>query len=268
MVVNPFENKTSASNLVLVFENKTAVMPEQPTNLRAEIDRLRGKANELEAKLQSDLDKIWAFFGNGSQDAYYSKKMISYSFLKYVDSIRFEKQSFGNKERNFALGRAFEDMLTDCLDLRKYPDITTEDQKQVASWVETAKTNETLSFFLKNGETQKEFEFILKGYIFKIRLDFFIEYEIFNTGLDTKTTSAKTQNAFLKACQDFGYYTQGYIYSQGANLFDYIILGTSKKIACNFEVKMSNENFAEGEKELDRLLENLAYYDIADYFRA
>jgi hypothetical protein len=164
-------------------------------------------------------------------------------------------------------------MLTDCLNEAKFPDLTTEDFLQLQKMCEVAKANEWITDFLQNCETQKEFEGVIKGYKFKAKLDFY-NREVDYIG-DLKTTSAQTLNAFKKACIDFGYYTQGVIYISLANvaytqyLEDfYIIAGVSKKKDIVFVVSMTLSDYEIGNKELDRLLENLAYYDIADYFRA
>jgi hypothetical protein len=219
----------------------------------------------LEAqKFENDLQKIWAFFGGDRQEAYYSKKMLSYSFLKHVDSIRFEKQSFGNKERNFALGRAFEDMLTNCLNEAKFPDLTTEDFLQLQKMCEYAKQDKNIAYFLKCGMLQVEFETTYKGFKIKGKRDF----QAISSAMDIKTTSCVTQKAFEKACIDFGYLVQGVIYSQDVEINEYFICGVSKKKDAVFTVKMQPEHFEQGAQELDRLLENLAYYGIADYFKA
>jgi hypothetical protein len=269
---NPFAKKESASNLALSFETKTAVMPEMSDNapLPKRIEALRKQATDLEVKLKSDLEKIWSFFGGDRQEAYYQKRVLSYSFLKHVENVRYSKPQYGDKQRNFDLGMAFEDMLTDCLNVAKFPNLTTDDFLQLQRMCEVAKKNEWIIDFLQNCDMQKEFEGVIKGYKFKAKLDFY-NRELDYIG-DLKTTSAQTLNAFKKACIDFGYYTQGVIYGNLANTEPiedfYIIAGVSKKKDLVFIVSMNESDCEVGNKDLDHLLENLTYFGIADNFKA
>ena len=122
-------------------------------------------------------------------------------------------------------------------------------------------TTETKIFTTKEGA--------IKGYKFKGRIDFWNKKTLAEgIASDLKSTSAKTLKAFLRACLEFGYYTQGYIYSELISVSTYIISGVCKSYPAVYTVQMSKTDFATGEKELDRLLENLNYYGIADYFKA
>lgn len=265
---NPFENKVSAKSLALTFENKTPVLAE-PTSIPERIAALRKQADDLQNKLENDLEKIWAFFDRKDANEYTSKKMLSYSLLKHVDSVRFSKKEWGDKQRNFNLGRAFEDMLTDNLDVAEFPNLETDDFKNLQRMCEYAKKNSWIKVFLSDCEMQKEFIGEIKGYKFKAKADFY-NRECDYIG-DLKTTSAQTLTAFQKACIDFGYYTQGVIYSSLAgteSLEDfYIIVGVSKKTEAVFTISMNESDCELGYKELDRLLENLAYYGIAEQFK-
>lgn len=270
---NPFANKVSPENLGLTFENKEPVLPALPNCLPAKIESLRKQANALEAQLNNEIAQIWAFFDDRKdEEAYYQKRVLSYSFLKHVDSVRNPKFQHpnNNKERNFALGRAFEDMLCENLNVSKYPDLTIDDFQNLERMCLVANANDWIVDFLQNCEKQKEFEGVIKGYKFKCRCDFY-NREIDYVG-DLKTTSATTFSAFKKACIDFGYYTQGVIYSalaQTESIEDfYLIAGVSKKKDVVFIVSMEEEDCDTGNKELDRLLENLTYYGIDSYFKA
>jgi hypothetical protein len=267
MFLNPFTSKVSANNLALTFEDKSALQPVETTCLPTKIKALRNQADGLEAKLNTDLAKIWAFFGGDRQEAYYQKKMLSYSFLKHVDAIRYPKPQYGDKQRNFALGRAFEDMLTDCLDVSLFPNLETSDFIALQKMCEYAKQDAWISDYLTNYQTQVEREGVVKGYKVKGKLDF-LNTEV-GIGADLKSTSAKTLNGFLKACYDFGYYTQGYIYQQiEPEIKDYIISGVCKSYPAVYSVPMTPADFQAGERELDRLLENLNYYGLDAHFKA
>lgn len=223
-------------------------------------------------KLKSDLEKIWAFFGKMNARGVYGSfdNRLSFSFLKHVDSVRNPKPVYPNnsKQRNFALGRAFEDMLTDCLDVGKFSDLTTDDFQNIEKMCAYAKTCTELIDFLNDYETQVEFVGTIKGYKVKGKLDFFKGGNLATARAgDLKTTSAKSHKAFLRACLDFGYYTQGYIYCKLAHVDNYIIAGVCKSMPAVFIVNMNKSDFEAGEKEFDRLLENLEYYDIAHHFK-
>lgn len=225
-----------------------------------------------EMKKEADLSQIWAFFGEQNDRGLYGSNTghLSFSFLKHVDNIRNPKFQHpnNNKERNFALGRAFEDMLTDCIDVGKFPDLTTDDFQNLEKMCEYAQSDEWISRYLQEFETQKEVEGVIKDFKFKGRIDFWNKKTLAEgIASDLKSTSAKTLNAFLRACIDFGYYTQGYIYSELIGVSTYIISGVCKSYPAVYTVQMSKTDFATGEKELDRLLENLEYYNIAHHFK-
>lgn len=265
---NPFAKKESVSNLALSFETKTAVMPEMSDNapLPKRIEALRKQATDLEVKLKSDLEKIWSFFKKYPSE-YWQDLRLSYSFLKFLDDLRFPKPNwYGDSESRFRVGRAFEDLLTNCYEPANFSDITDEELQLAKKLAKRAQYCEELVWAVENCEYQKSFVGVIHGYKVKGKLDFW--HHTKKDATDLKSTRAKNYAEFYSDCEEFGYMMQGYLYAGVSGAETYKTIGTSKKLLANFVVEFGDVEYEKGEKEFLRLLENLKFFGIEKHFLA
>jgi hypothetical protein len=220
----------------------------------------------LEAQKEVQLSKIWSFFDKYTSE-YWREKRLSYSFLKFLDELRYPKPNwYGDSESRFRVGRAFEDLLTHCYNPENYTDITEAELQLAEKLTKRAQYCEPLMEAVANYEYQKTFEGVLFGYKFKCKLDFW--HHTKRDVKDLKSTKEDTEKGFYKACEAFGYFTQGVIYKGVSGAETYSTIGTSKRILANFVVEFGSAEYEKGKKELLRLLENLEYFGISQYFKA
>jgi PDDEXK-like domain of unknown function (DUF3799) len=276
---NPFQKSVSPEKLGLTFELKKAVVPET-TSLAGKIKSLRNEADLLQQKLDNTLAKIWDFFGGFEKfiQRPVNERCVSKSFLSHIKSIHTpdpRSSFYGGQEatqKRWDFGNYFEATLESDFETASKFEVD-EAQKELAKKMVEAVKLSDLWEWIENPLVLKQHKvrFELFGFRFVVVFDYYAE-----AGTETekrvycaelKTTTAVTEKAFLKACNDFGYWVQGRLYSEIAK-DGYTLFGVSKKFFGVFKVQASPENLQQGEYELLELLKLLDYYGISQYFKS
>lgn len=211
--------------------------------------------------------KIWQFFKRPNNDPYYHKKALSVSFLSHLERIDTNKDRFiSNNYKPFAMGRAFEDMFTDCFNPQHYSDLTIEDLNEVRLWVDTAEADINVRTVYRDTTPKMQVEHwgVIDGLQWKCKTDAELSNEIF----DLKTTSAKSEAEFLKSCERFGYYEQGWVYLELSGAKRFTLFGISKKVKKVFTVCLAKEDLQIGKEKIYEKLKLLDKYGIREHFRA
>ncbi|MGL5133075.1 MAG: PD-(D/E)XK nuclease-like domain-containing protein [Planktothrix sp.] len=245
-------------------------LPQEPAldNTAIEYAKQNGFMSFSDYKAQNIEKEIWAFFDRDRTETYYQKKAVSYSFLKHLERLATGKSGFkSNNYKPFLLGRAFEDMFTDRFNATHFPTLIIQVLNECRKWVDNAMKNEYVNeyyFGEEKPEIQKETIREWRGLLWKCKTD----AESSNQIVDLKTTSAKSEAEFIKACVKFGYFTQGYVYMMLTGKPNFTLLGVSKKVSDVFNVSLNiySETAKEAESELDRLLGYLDYFGIRKEF--
>ncbi|MGL4781719.1 MAG: PD-(D/E)XK nuclease-like domain-containing protein [Bacteroidales bacterium] len=237
---------------VAAFAQKAGFMTfEQMQNLIAE----EGKEKQLQ--------QIWQPYEGREKPTH-----LSGWLLGHIDKIR-QGGKIWISEKAFDFGKAFEEYLTKNTieKTERYPTLDISDFDTIAQCARKARESELLMEAVGGWEQQTKLDGVRFGYRVKGRTDFMKPDK--SRIVELKTTKAKSRNEFIRACHDFGYFAQGWLYCQlsGAPRYTIIAIPKNPSIYGYWEVEMTAENFVEGEATIARQIQNLVYYGIEKQFK-
>jgi hypothetical protein len=138
----------------------------------------------------------------------------------------------------------------------------------VATMVQNARENDTLKDWLISPQVKKQYHAVgvVKGLKMHGHLDYFADnINDYRMGAENKTTKERTIAGFLKSCNTWFYHGQVFIYADLLQLEAFTTFASSKTNGKLLQLDYTPELFAEGEAQFDRLIENLAYYNITQF---
>jgi len=109
-----------------------------------------------------------------------------------------------------------------------------EIEKNIKGMVKALKENELWQFLMKVCEKEKEHTRNVLGVKLKVILDLKGKGKYKRLGADLKTTSCKTERAFIKAAlEKYDYLRQGWLYKQAEGLDEFYFIGVQKTYPYN-----------------------------------
>lgn len=202
-------------------------------------------------------------------EGYYKKKYISASFITHVlNCTSFESVYYSVNEKqklkNFAFGHCFESA---CFGINTlHYELREEDYNKIGKMVEVFKPYLPAEFE-RDIEVFGEYEY--KGCVLKIKGK--LDLKTTNKIVDIKTTTSTTLKAFLTACETYGYFTQGFIYSYLCHNKPFGLLACSKKELVKdghrvLEFDFLPEHFNKGKERFEKSLDILENYGLLGIF--
>ena len=158
----------------------------------------------------------------------------------------------------FDFGKAFEELLFDNFVI--YDTLTTDDYHKMS----VMKENFVMpNYFVRDYELRGLYSYKERNLKVKGKIDLITEGKI----IDIKTTAKYTKEAFLKNCEEFGYFSQGYLYKHLSGFDNFEIQAYSKTKTDRFWVIEFTENqFEEGKQRFEQGLAVLEKYDLLKHF--
>lgn len=222
-----------------------------------------------ESTKEEKKQRIMDYFKNANIDSYFAQtNYISNSFISHV--IKCEQgdafasfQSDEQRNLNFDFGKAFEEacfgesVIFDNLTIENYE--TINEMVKVVNPLMPERFVRDKSIFGTYNYKGKDLK--IKG-----KIDIYTSEKI----IDLKTTKCVTLNSFLKNCESFGYFTQGYLYSLLVQNMPFELLAVSKIKSKDghrsFVVQFTPEQFNQGKERFELGLSILEKYDLLDVF--
>jgi hypothetical protein len=194
----------------------------------------------------------------------YGKKYFSKSFLHMLKDILLGEVPL--KDRQFMgdsllFGNEFHKRV-----LEPYKPIELlgpTDEEKLENMVEAVEANPTFRDFYKDTPSRTLEELYIKG-----EWGGYIDITQDRSGADLKSTKAKSENAFIEACTNFGYFGECKLYEKIANLEDFYIIGVQKEKPYKVYVIPINDFSIEVEEqfeELQMLTEVAKSFNIIEY---
>lgn len=196
------------------------------------------------------------------------KTHLSFNLLTKINEIRYPRDDkYSKPQGRYAVGRYYESMLTGDKFEGDIP--AKADQVMVAQMVENALQNNSLEAWLLSpcAIRQKHVQGVMNGFRVHGYMDFYSDCGII-MGAENKTTKERTLNGFIKSCETWYYFAQMHIYKVCGNLetFEYFVSSKiNKKL---FHFLPEPQHFERGKTLFEKLLENLAYYNVEAHFKA
>lgn len=153
------------------------------------------------------------------------KRYLSKSYLHRVKSMLLGEATLDDKpdmQVHLKFGNEFHKRVLE--PWRRYSLMTDEQEEALDNMVESVEDNETFWDLYRSSKNR-----IIEQEIIKGDWGGFIDVRKNKVGIDLKSTSCNSEADFIKSCNKFGYFGEGGLYMQIANLDSFFFIACQKK---------------------------------------